>query len=802
MTGEVRRLHVPELVADQPCELALAAEAIRNYPKFTARGVALDDLTSPTARLVIETCTAVWEAGDQVNMTSVSLELQRIGRVQTVGGMKGLADLSTSESVPDHGRIKALAMLRRLREAGAEVMRAAGEGDLPKAVEALQNAERAALGGDSVSRVRSAHEAVAAVFTGLMDQAKAAKTRVHPGLGNLHQAIGYLPVGGCMVVGADTNVGKALRSTEPVLTPGGWTPIGDLNVGDKVIASDGTVTDVTGVYPQGERELFTVTFDDGTSIDADANHRWSVGTDNDNTRGNAWRVMTTAQLMEGGIRDSMDRLRWRTPVVKPIRHAALDLPIDPYLLGVLLGDGCFSDHGIGLSKKGDPEVLERCARGLPAGIAIRRQAGATGERGGFRLTGERTGGRPNPLIESLRGVGLMGHGSHEKFIPAEYLLGSIEQRLSLMQGLLDTDGTVGKDGRHLSYCSTSKRLMDGFVEIVHSLGGTSRITTKTPTYTHNGERRTGRLAYTANICLPEDIKPFFCERKAARFVPRTCRRPTRKIVAIQPTTPGDATCITVAHESHLFVTRGYVLTHNSSFVLEMLIECAGAGTKCGLISVEDPNEVTGARLLGAFSGVSSRNLQRGKFGEAEKPALEGAMQKIKKLGDSIMVADCTGETDLEVCAAMSQMAARGAKLVVVDYIGEVESSKKQQDRRNEIRWVCRRLKTHARRLGLALVVVSQLSRPTDKQTGKRPSKHDLKESGDITNSAEVIVMLWRDTESDSAPVKAWIAKCKWGGVGQWWEMKREQGTGRLRESGVVQTELPSEPKGGRRERGF
>jgi replicative DNA helicase len=438
MTGEVRKLHVPELLCDQPCELALAAEAMRAYPKYLARGVNPNDFTSQTARTVIDACAAVWEAQGAVNMTAVATELQRIGRIQFVGGVRGLADMSTGDATPDHERIKTLAALRSLKEAGAEVMRAAQAGDLPRAVEAAQEAERRAI-GDGGRKVLALHEAVADLFATIRDEKRSASKRIHPGLPALHEAIGFLPVGSLMTIGADSNVGK------------------------------------------------------------------------------------------------------------------------------------------------------------------------------------------------------------------------------------------------------------------------------------------------------------------------------------------------------------------SGFTLEMLIACAQRNVPCGLISVEDPNDVTSARALGAFSGVSSRKIQRGKFDADDMPAMGAGLDEIKKLGDRLMLADCTGETDLEVCAAMSQMAARGAKLIAVDYLTEVEASKAQKDRRNEIRWICRRLKTHAKRLGVSLVLVSQLARPQDKATGKRPTKHDLKESGDITNASEVILLLWREEEADAAPVKIWVAKCKWGGIGQWWEMTRST-AGRLLESSPVRAQLPIETK--------
>jgi replicative DNA helicase len=224
----------------------------------------------------------------------------------------------------------------------------------------------------------------------------------------------------------------------------------------------------------------------------------------------------------------------------------------------------------------------------------------------------------------------------------------------------------------------------------------------------------------------------------------------------------------------------------SSFVLAMLIGIAEANITCGLISVEDPEDVTGARLLSAYTeAVSSREIQHGRFTRGEQEAyaqLAHAAVRIKRLGGRLLFEDRTGETELDVCGAMSRMAARGAKLIVVDYVQEIAASKPQQDRRNEVRWVTKRLKSHAKRLGVALVLVSQIARPKDGDEFKPPSKHALKESGDLVNAAEVILLLWRESATDDATVFVRVAKCKWGGVGLIWPMHRSMANGAMFEA--------------------
>ncbi len=226
----------------------------------------------------------------------------------------------------------------------------------------------------------------------------------------------------------------------------------------------------------------------------------------------------------------------------------------------------------------------------------------------------------------------------------------------------------------------------------------------------------------------------------------------------------------------------------SSLVSEMMLAAADDQTPTGLISMEDSSFITVSRWLSGFAGVSARSLQRG-----QQADLEPACAQLVEYEGRIFLSECIGGTDQDVMARMSVMARRGAKLLIVDYIGEVAASVPQQDRRNEIRWLVKRLKAHALRLGVALVIVSQLSRPQkERSEGYEPNKHDLKEAGDVENAAEFIVLLWRSKEHDFAPVHVKLAKSKVGGMGARWEMQREiftegphgrriQGSARLRE---------------------
>lgn len=226
----------------------------------------------------------------------------------------------------------------------------------------------------------------------------------------------------------------------------------------------------------------------------------------------------------------------------------------------------------------------------------------------------------------------------------------------------------------------------------------------------------------------------------------------------------------------------------SALAAEIMLAAAKDHTPTGIISMEDPEFITVSRLVATFAGTSPQTLMRGAEPERRR---QGCLELIE-YGESIFLSECLGGTEQHVMARMSVMAHRGARIVIVDYIGEIEASVHQQDRRNEVRWVMKRLKAHAERLGIALIVCSQLSRPKDHEPSREPTKYDLKEAGDLENAAEYIVLMWRLQEHDFAPVHLKLAKSKMGGNGRRWLMQREvdreddagrrvQGSARLRE---------------------
>ena len=375
--------------------------------------------------------------------------------------------------------------------------------------------------------------------------------------------------GGVLLAG-DMGSGKLLAVDSMVFGVGGPYKIGDVEVGDEVLGSDGKPHRVTGVFPQGVRDMYRVTFTDGTSVRAGAEHLWAVHSALQKQKGRPGRVLTTLEILADGLRDGAGNLRHYIPVVSgplELDHPGAR-PVPGYTLGALLGGGSIVDGSPGLCDA-EAEVLALVTadlegEGLP-GLSIKPVAGSVKD---YTITDPTQ--RGNRLTTALRELGLWGKRAWEKSVPEQYLYAPADVRLAVLQGLMDTDGSVSdKRSRGSSeFGSTSEQLVDDVRWLVQSLGGTARKSGPRRTkYPHNGEKREGRLSWRLSVALPNDVVPFRCGRKAAERQPRTKYLPTRGIVSIEPDGADEAVCISVDAPDSLYLTDHAVVTHNTTISL-------------------------------------------------------------------------------------------------------------------------------------------------------------------------------------------------------------------------------------------
>ena len=362
--------------------------------------------------------------------------------------------------------------------------------------------------------------------------------------------------------------GKAQSVESRVLTPFGWRRIGSLKVGDKICDTHGGAGSVIGVYPQGVRDLYRIKTHDGGETLACADHIWTAWVSGHSYKRNgvfrtgedSARNFTTQMLIDGMARGRTFILPTPEPCQFTVagskrgRHEFVRRELDPYVLGVLIGDGTLSDERrVGFSSVDDEIVEYVCGAFNQDDV---RKEGISYYWRGESLAYLRT---------TLKKFGLAGCGSEDKFIPRIYLFGSIDERWALLQGLMDTDGWADIDG-DTYYCTTSERLRDDVAHLARSLGAIVTVCQKEPTYQgSNGGKLEGRTAWSLRIKLRDGKSAFRLWRKMDR-ADKEFQFFGRRIVSIEPAQAGEAVCIRVSHPSSLYITDDFIVTHNTGLL--------------------------------------------------------------------------------------------------------------------------------------------------------------------------------------------------------------------------------------------
>ena len=384
----------------------------------------------------------------------------------------------------------------------------------------------------------------------------------HPGQAEVWLADGYPDTTvriTCLQCGKQW--GKALDIETPIPTPYGFKPMGSLGVGDKVFDEQGQICTVTfSTDIMRNRPCYRVEFDDGDSLVADAEHLWTVQTSKQRKNQARWRgqrrfgeheSLITTVAMRRSLKDGQGANNYSIPLTKAVQYPHRDLPIPPYTLGAWLGDGLSRGARI---FSADVEVLE-AIRDEGVMVGVGRVQSPSNQSLEYQIGRATKGGNDNrnPVLDGLRELKLI----HNKHIPDIYQTASIDQRMALAQGLMDTDGYCQQ--AHCEFSTIRKALAEGMVTLLASLGIKSRIKEKTATI--NG--KDCGLAY--RVMFTTDIPIFGLKRKSERQIgghrPNTKKRYITNII---PLLSRPVKCIQVDSPSNLYLAgHGYIPTHNT-----------------------------------------------------------------------------------------------------------------------------------------------------------------------------------------------------------------------------------------------
>ncbi len=746
-----------------------------------------------------EAILSLYSSGEPVDAVTVADELKRAGMLDEVGGPAVLLDFQATTPAISNAHhyakiVEEHALLRRMISVSNEIAEMAYS--VPEDVlQAVDDAE-AKMFDVAQRRVTNTTAAIRDLLPANLDRIEMlydrgeAITGMSSGYLDLDEKLAGLQPNALYVVGARPAMGKALALDTPLAAPDGWTTMGEVRVGDPVFDERGTPCTVTYKSPVFEgHDCYEVVFDDGSTIVADADHLWETWDHRawkskrgaearaargpvpnpryawDQTHKRTWPAVRSTREIAASLRVGKDqRPNHRIEVAGPLDLPEAELPLDPYLLGLWLGDGHIGrpqittmDSEIVAAFEADGWAL---VEAQPAGRAttyvIRH---ALDDESG--LAAGQVGGRPMlRFTRALRDVGLWASrprgasGTVSKHIPSCYLRASEKQRLALLQGLMDTDGCVVKGQTTCQIALSHRVLIEQVRELVLSLGiKAGPVKHKRSNY--------GTDVWTVNFSAYVPVFRLRRKAEAQRVVDRPNSTPRwRMIVDARPVPSVPTQCITVDSPSHLYLAgREMIATHNTAFALGMACNSAMKDRKPVLIFTLEMSQLElSQRLLCSEALVDSGKVKTGRLEEAEWTRISHAVGRLAEA--PIYIDDNPHTSIMDIRAKARRLKSREGDLgmIVIDYIQLMSGRSNAESRQVEVSEISRNLKILARELEAPVVALAQLNRSLEQRTDKRPMLSDLRESGSLEQDADVVLFLYRDEVYDDASPDKGVAE--------------------------------------------
>ena len=527
---------------------------------------------------------------------------------------------------------------------------------------------------------------------------------------------------------------NALANDTRVPTTVGFLALEEITVGASVFGENGQPVHVIAVFPKGVRQMFRITFSDGTFVRCDAEHLWKVHDRHRTQDGiDPYRVLETQAIRAVPKLRSGKSSRFYVPMCKKVQFLPTFRPLRPYIVGALLGDGSIKNYVRLACSDRKHEIVTRVQAELPRNHVIVQ---SLNDAAHWYIRNEQPR-QPNRVREALLDLGLLGLGSREKFIPIRYLEDDWCHREALLQGLLDTDGSAAKNGT-ISYFSMSPRLAQDTATLVRSLGGYATV---------KPQKNAG---FAVNIWVPDDVVPFSVLRKLKRWQLRLeKKRKHKNVVSITPDGSAPCTCLAVDNPTGLFLVNDYVVTHNTkmgktTFMMNATLHGARFHGEVVLnYQVElSPDEYVG--LMAAYL------LQRNRNNLTHEDMMEACAIMTREniqyyIGRNQSLTTVTPVLDLIEDAIQRY----GITVVVLDHIHFICRNEKDevQAQANAMQ----RIKNMAGTYKIKFIVVGQPRKATAANRGKMVHITDAKGSESFSSDADAVYAIHRDWIREKDP---------------------------------------------------
>ncbi|HZZ91135.1 MAG TPA: replicative DNA helicase [Usitatibacter sp.] len=663
--------------------------------------IAPSDFYRADHRILWGAITKLIEDNKPADVLTVSEALKIAGELQDVGGLAYLHQLATG--TPSAANIRRYAeivrersIMRKLAEVGTNIADSAYSPQGREAKQLLDEAETRILEiGESGGRSNESFQTMSQMLSEVMSRLDElhknpnAVTGKATGFVDLDEITTGLQDGDLVIVAGRPAMGKAQPLEARIKTPRGWTTMGALQVGDAIASIDGQPSIVVGVYPQGVRQVYRVTFSDGRSAEACAEHLWRI-----HSSGSEPRTVQTEELIGLLAEVRGGSGLWVDPISGDFGHRD-DLPVDPWLLGTLLAEDKHFDRTTARAPA-RPQMLEELMA-----------------EDGHDVVAPKVITRDYALSPAVRAGLAVTQGA--QFVPLIYRNARKEARLALLQGVLDNRATVERSGA-IHFSASHYGLAKDVQDLVRSLGGWCALTVKS-------------ASCDLEIHHPEPRTLFRLALKRDRLPERDDLASRVTITSIVPSRLMETQCVAVSHATHLYLTDEYVVTHNTSFALNVAEHVALELRLPVLVfSMEMGGTQLATRMLGSVGKVDAQKLRTGRLDPHDWDRLGSALGKLNEA--PLLIDESPGLNPLELRSRARRKWREygGLGLIVVDYIQLMQGTEgNQENRATELSEISRGMKQMAKELKVPVIALSQLNRSLEQRPNKRPVMSDLRE---------------------------------------------------------------------------
>jgi len=534
------------------------------------------------------------------------------------------------------------------------------------------------------------------------------------------------------IIAARPAVGKCLgKGTLVLMYDGTLKEVEKIKVGDLLMGNDSTPRRVLSIA-HGREMMYWVRQKHGIDYRVNESHILSL------KRSRREGGYKKGEVLNISVKDYLKKsAKWKSNYKgykTAVEFPHKDVPLDPYLFGLWLGDGSSRSSHICTPDEEVVDYLKQYAEKTGQFVTVDKQKGKCPM---YTITGGRSAEARKKSVQAiLRKMNVLNN----KHIPQIYLINDKDTRLQLLAGLIDSDGYINKNsGRTIEITNKSERLAYQIKFLCDTLGYRTSIRKKKGRIaSRNFEGTYWRVHFNGNVDeIPTRIK----RKQTKKWTSNIDWQVTG--ITVEPDKIDDYYGFEIDGNG-LFLLEDCTVTHNTALTLNFMLRQIKQDIPVLMFSLEMSKSSLYKRLFSIYSGVEASKINKGQLNESEVKKIIAAADFLESKRDKLFIIDKSSITINDMIVEAKTMKNKGIQVIYIDYLQLLNTESVYKNRAIEMGEISRNLKILAKELDVAVVAIAQLNREVEHRTNKRPNLADLRDSGEIEQNADNVWFLYRE----------------------------------------------------------